>query len=177
MVALKRPCMLVVFGGLPGVGKTTLAKQFVASIRAAYIRIDTIEQKLKSQGCLHTGTEGYELAYALAAENLKLGMSAVADSVNPISITRQAWRDVASMAGAQLLEVEIICSDRAEHQRRVEQRTADIEGHELPTWAEVEARHYELWQGCDVVIDTARLSLQECMARIIAAHDFKLSGG
>ncbi len=36
--------MLIVFGGLPGTGKTTLARAFAQRRRATYLRIDTIEQ-------------------------------------------------------------------------------------------------------------------------------------
>ena len=40
--------MLVVFGGLPGTGKTTLARQVADRLGATYLRIDTIEQALRS---------------------------------------------------------------------------------------------------------------------------------
>lgn len=34
---------------------------------------------------------GYCVAYALAEENVRLGRSVVADSVNPLNLTRDAW--------------------------------------------------------------------------------------
>ena len=39
---------LVVFSGLPGTGKTTVAKALAATLGAVYLRIDTIEQAMKS---------------------------------------------------------------------------------------------------------------------------------
>jgi predicted kinase len=63
---------LVVFGGLPGTGKTTLSRELARRHAATHLRIDTIEQALRSAG--HTvGPMGYVIANALAAENLKLG--------------------------------------------------------------------------------------------------------
>jgi predicted kinase len=70
--------------------------------------------------------EGYSVAYAIAEDNLRLGRIVIADCVNPWPLTRDAWRSVADRAGARAVEVEIVCSDRAEHRRRVESRAADI---------------------------------------------------
>lgn len=42
--------MLYIFGGLPATGKSELSKYLASSIGAAYIRIDSIEQKLRNAG-------------------------------------------------------------------------------------------------------------------------------
>jgi predicted kinase len=84
--------MLIVFGGLPGTGKTTLARALSKERQAVYLRVDTIEQALRSSGMLagDVGPAGYLVAYALADSNLLLGRDVVADSVNPLAITRAA---------------------------------------------------------------------------------------
>ena len=69
--------------------------------------------------------QGYMVLYALAEDNLKLGLPVVADCVNPLPVTREAWHDVAQNGGSECLDVEVICSDVAEHQRRVEVRHDD----------------------------------------------------
>jgi predicted kinase len=80
--------MLVVFGGLPGTGKTTVARLVAARLRAAYLRIDAIEQAMRSAGVLaapgEVGPAGYMAAYALAEANLRLGLTVVADCANPL---------------------------------------------------------------------------------------------
>ena len=57
--------MLIVFGGLPGVGKSSVARLVAARLRAVYLRVDTIEQALRDAGARPL-TEGYVGAYALA---------------------------------------------------------------------------------------------------------------
>ncbi|MDX1932544.1 MAG: AAA family ATPase [Capsulimonadales bacterium] len=147
--------MLYVFGGLPGTGKTTLARSLAGSRRAVYLRVDTIEQAIRDAGGRMDGPEGYHIAYRLAVENLRIGLSVVADTVNPLRITREAWRTVAKEALSPFVEIEVVCSDPEEHRARVENRIADIEGFSLPTWEDVLRRFYETWDGDRIVLDTA----------------------
>lgn len=76
--------MLIAFGGLPDTGKTTVAQTLARKLAAVYLRIDTFEQAIKS--CSRGGTEieaaGYVTAYAVASDNLRLGVTVIADSVN-----------------------------------------------------------------------------------------------
>jgi len=39
--------VLVIFGGLPGVGKTTIAQELARQIGAMHVRIDSIEQAIR----------------------------------------------------------------------------------------------------------------------------------
>jgi len=140
---------------------------------AVYLRIDTIEQSLRDNGIAVDGGEGYEVAYQIALDNLSLGLSVVADSVNPLSVTRKAWRKVAANAGSMFCEIEIICSDRSEHRKRVESRTTDIVGLSLPSWQEVLDREYERWTGDRIVIDTAHKSEKESKKALMKALKFE----
>ena len=146
--------MLLILGGLPAVGKTAIATGLARDIKAIHLRIDSIEQALRNARVTISGPEGYVVAYAIAEDNLRLGHTVIADSVNPVEVTRAAWRQVAHRAGQRYIEIEIVCSDQAEHRRRVESRIADIVGHQLPTWQQVCTREYEPWPA-GIVIDTA----------------------
>lgn len=156
--------VLVALTGLPGSGKTTVARELAARLGAVHVRVDVIETALETSGVIDAAggweafpAAGYAVAYALAADHLRAGTSVVADTVNPISITREAWRGVAHDTGTRILEVEVVCSDEAEHRRRVEAREADIPGHAEPTWEDIVEREYEpLALGSDALrVDTA----------------------
>jgi predicted kinase len=161
--------VLVVLGGLPGTGKTTVARELARRLGAAHVRVDSIEQALRDAGCTgEMGPLGYAAGCAVAADQLVLGHAVVADSVNPIEVTRSAWRAVGGRIGVPVLEVELTCSDQAEHRRRVAERRADIEGFRLPSWADVVARTYDPW-AADLTLDTARLGADEVAGLVVEA--------
>jgi len=160
--------MLIVLGGLPGIGKTTIARALAAGFLRAYLRIDTIEQALiRSRALDEPGPAGYAVACELARSNLALGMSVIADCVNPLPVTREAWRAVAADTSSGLLELEIVCSDPAAHRRRVEGRKADIPGHVPPTWEAVARHEYAAWTTSRLVIDSAFVSTSEAATLIL----------
>ncbi|HVG73037.1 MAG TPA: AAA family ATPase [Vicinamibacterales bacterium] len=157
--------MLIVMSGLPGVGKTAISRELAIATGAVHLRIDSIEQALRSAGWRVEG-EGYAVAYALAADNLALGRTVIADCVNPWPLTRAAWRAVAERSGVRAVEIEVVCSDPAEHRRRVEQRQPDIDGQQLPSWQDVVERDYRPWDDPRLVLDTARSGIAECVQAI-----------
>ncbi len=162
--------MLIVLSGLPGTGKTTIARELARELAAVYLRIDSIEQAMRGAGRPVEG-EGYSVAYAVAEDNLRLDRIVIADCVNPWLLTRSEWRAVAEQVCVPSLDVEIVCSDAQEHKRRVETRAADITGHRLPTWQEVIERDYCAWDSERIVIDTTRLSVEESVRTILAGGE------
>lgn len=157
---------LVVFSGLPGTGKSTIACELARQLRAVWLRIDTIETAIADEATPITD-EGYRAACALAVDNLRLGLDVVGDSVNPWMQTRDAWRDAGLAADARVVEIEVVCSDTVEHRGRVETRTVEVPGLTPPTWDDVTSRDYRPWTRERLVIDTAGRSVDACVAEII----------
>jgi predicted kinase len=155
--------MLIIIGGLPGAGKTTVARELARQIGAAHIRIDSIEQAIRDAGVLRQpiNEAGYRVGYAVAEDNLRVGRTVIVDSVNPLAVTRDAWLAVANRAHVSAMEIEITCSDATEHRQRVETRVSDIAGLRPPTWQEVVSRDYESWNRERLVIDTAGQSVDQ----------------
>lgn len=160
---------LFIFAGLPGTGKTTLAQRLAQITGAAYLRIDTVEQALRDLCGIHVQGEGYRLSYRVAADNLSLGLNVVADSCNPIELTRREWQQVAEDTGAAFVNIEVVCSDKHEHRRRVEERRSNAQEQHLPTWQEVDQREYHPWSVDRIVIDTAGRSVAQSMDELLAA--------
>jgi predicted kinase len=160
--------MLIVFGGLPGTGKTMIAKELARQLDGVYLRIDSIEQAICDSVVMDKDLydAGYRVGFAVAEDNLRLGRTVIADSVNPLAVTREAWLAVAHRAQVTALEIEVKCSDPEEHRRRVISRRADIPALRLPTWEEVLSRDYEPWEREHLVIDTASQSVEQSVKMI-----------
>ena len=160
--------VLVVIGGLPATGKSTIATVLAGQTATPYIRVDRIEQAIVDWSPLShpLGPVGYAVAHELAQEQLRLGLDVIVECVNPVAVTRDGWLGTAAAAGAVLVEVEVICSDKAEHRRRVETRTSDVEGLAKPTWMAVVEREYEPWTRERLVIDSTTTAPQTAVDRI-----------
>lgn len=158
---------LYIFAGLPGAGKSSLAKELAKVIGAVYLRIDTVEQAIRDLCEIQVEGEGYRLSYRVASDNLEIGNSVVADSCNPIELSRKEWNKVAENSGASCVNIEVVCSDVSEHKRRVETREPEVIGLQLPTWEQVKNREYHSWHCSRMVIDTASKSTHECVDEIL----------
>lgn len=167
---------LIIFAGLPATGKTTIARELARALGAVYVRIDSIEQAMRDSRGRDEPLDdtGYRVAYAVAEENLSLGRCVVADSVNPLKLTREAWLEVAARTHVCACEVEVMCSDAEEHRRRAQTRTADIKGLRLPSWDEIVSREYHAWNREHLVVDTAYRTVDECVGIIRAAIEKRM---
>jgi predicted kinase len=168
---------LVVFGGLPGSGKTALARAVADALAATFIRLDAIEVAISVAGLEPTGAPvGYAVAHAVAADQLRAGRTVVVDAVNPVEVARAGWTRLADESASDLRFVEVTCSDVAEHRRRVESRQPDLPGHVVPTWAQVRELPYEPWHEPGLVVDNLgpiEAGVERILTSLLASCDEK----
>ncbi|TNB49374.1 AAA family ATPase [Martelella lutilitoris] len=162
---------MISFAGLPGVGKTTIARLLARKCPAVFLRVDEIEAVLRAgDPGREIGPLGYEIAAALATSNLRIGQDVIIDCVNPWPLTRAMFARAASAGGAGFLGVEIVCRDKALHRARLEGRVRDIgEGHVEPDWQAVLQRDYAPWPEAALHLDTGELTAERAAVRILAA--------
>ncbi|MEM9975198.1 MAG: AAA family ATPase [Pseudomonadota bacterium] len=149
------PGHLIAFSGLPGTGKSTVARALAADLGAVWLRVDSAEAAIAGSALAPPDLmdAGYAALYALSQDNLALGHTVITDAVNPINLTREAFANAAIEAGARFTQVEVICSDAAEHRARIEAR--HVRDARTPDWATVAARAYDPHTDPHLVIDTA----------------------
>lgn len=151
---------LIIFGGLPGVGKTTIAKLLAQRIKAVYLRVDTIEKTISERlNISDIGKTGYDVMINLARENLELRQNIITDCVNPVALSRHSLQNISK--DCLIVEVEIICSDKNTHQNRIIARGGN------PTWENVQSYNFEPWTTPHFIIDSCQHAPDESVALII----------
>jgi predicted kinase len=176
------PPRLIVLAGLPGVGKSTLAREVAGRLDAAWLRVDRIEAALLRAGIprsFETGLAAYLAVRDLAADQLRLGRDVVVDAVNGVEPARRMWRELSEECHAPRFIVEVSCSDPREHQRRVESRAPPTPPLPKPTWEEVVRCEYEPWEEPRLSLEGAD-PLAENLQRIVgycSLHRIPRAGG
>jgi len=152
---------LIIFSGLPGTGKSTLAEAVGKTFGIPVFAKDWLESSLLQSELKPTradkslGFAGYELLTILAERQLMLGQSVILDSVAASQTIRSTWRQLSEQYHAHYRVIECICSDESFHRARLKGRRRNIPGwHELE-WSEVErVRGYYLpWESERLVLD------------------------
>ncbi len=163
--------VLVIMSGLPGVGKSAIADELGRRLPACVISVDPIEAALLASGIpqsFETGLAAYNVGAAIASQQLRLGMSVIADAANYLEVGRQIWRAAAAEAGVTCFPIEVVCSDDDAHRSRLEGRRRDLEPYPALTWEAVleRRRETESWTFDRLVLDSVR-AVDENVARAI----------
>lgn len=159
--------------GLPAVGKSTIARELARRTGAVWLRVDSMDQAIWASGTAPEDLRDwtYRAGQAVAADNLSLGRDVIADCVNPCREAREGWDDCGRRTRAEVVWLEILCSDPAEHRRRVETRQGDVEGLILPDWAAVAGRDYEAWDRDRLIIETSNRTIEACVGEALGLLD------
>ena len=152
---------LIVFSGVPGVGKSTLADVVGSRLGIPVFATDWLLGALTPFGGRHLDDLldiGAELLTTLAVRQLALGQSAILDHPSENIADRERWRSLARSADAEFIAVHCVCSDPVVHRARLEGRTRGIPGwHDAGVWSNVEQRKasFPPWPDSTLTIDTA----------------------
>ena len=151
--------VLVLMSGLPGVGKSAIADAIGERLPAVVIAVDEIEAAILRSGVdrsFETGLAAYRVGAAIAAHQLDLGASVIADAANYLEVGRQIW--CAAAARAEIRVIEVVCSDEAMHKARLTRRERGLEPFPEPDWDDVMRMRQETepWSLDRLTIDSVR---------------------
>jgi len=152
---------LIVFSGLPGTGKSTLAETVGKQLCIPIFAKDWLEATLLRSDLIPAnenkplGSAGYQLLTMLAERQLMLGQSVILDSVASTQTIRSTWHILSKQYQAGWRVVECICSDESFHRSLLNNRQRNIPGwHELK-WSDVEnvKGYFSPWREERLVLD------------------------
>lgn len=153
---------LIVMTGLPSTGKSSIAKAIGQELGMPVFAKDWLEAALRRCGfaqepgtAQRLGYAAYELISALAEQQLRLGQSAVLDSVASTGSIRSAWRGLAATYSAGWYVIECVCTDPTLHRKRLLSRNRRIPDWPELEWSEVERvqSDYAPWQEEHLILD------------------------
>jgi predicted kinase len=134
-----RSRLLILFSGLPGTGKTILARKVSKHLGIPLLEKDRVQSVLRLHELADRSTaDGYHLILDLAEAQLKLGLSVILDGVFPLDGFRSAAREIAGMNDARFCPVFCYCSDVSVWKKRVEDRVGIVPDWTPVDWEEVE---------------------------------------
>ena len=164
------------FSGLPGSGKTTLARKLTSHLQIPVFSKDRIERVLKADGLTDGGSiTSYHLLLDMADEQLSMGVSVILDAVFPLAGFRHRVREIAQQHDADLFVIHTFCSDEQTYQERMTNRVTYHPGWTPKGWEEVLRLRemYESWSPDDALFVDSIESVDDNLEKIVTTFQLQ----
>lgn len=169
-----KQAQLILFSGLPGSGKTTLARRLAQQLQLPVLAKDRIQAALRAHGLAERATaDGYHLMLDLADEQLALGVGVILEAVFPLPGFRDAARQLARQHGAGFRAIYCYCSDEEVWRQRITGRQ-QLVPHWTPVgWDDVERLRpsFQPWDPQEALFVDSLNEVEENLVRVLRFTD------
>lgn len=138
---------LVIFSGLPGTGKSTLAARLARELRWPLLCIDDVLGEVPENPTVAFWDSKVALLLSLTERQLELGLSVIVDSVF-MNMDRQHAQELARKHHARFRPIYVFISDEDVWKERVTTRYAELNDKDVATWDRIQHQreHFRKWE-------------------------------
>jgi predicted kinase len=128
---------LVIFSGLPGTGKSTLADRLARELRWPLLCIDDVIGEVPENAGVPFWDSKVTILLDLIETQLKLGLSVIADSVF-MNMDRNHAQELARKYNARFLPIHVFVSDESVWKERVTNRFDELKDKDVASWERIQ---------------------------------------
>ncbi len=147
---------LVIFSGLPGTGKSTLAERSAHELRLPLLCIDDVVDKVPENADFSFWDSKISVLLNLVETQLKLDLDVIVDSVF-MNMDRHHAQALARKYQARFMPIHVFMSDEKLWKERVTSRYNELDIPDAATWERIQQqrRHFRKWEpGTALFIDS-----------------------
>jgi predicted kinase len=128
---------LIIFSGLPGTGKSTLANRLARELQLPLLCIDDVIGEVPQNAGIAFWDSRVAILLDLVETQLKLGLSVIADSVF-MNMDRYHARELALKYQARFLPIYVFVSDEDVWKQRATTRYNEMSGKGVASWENIQ---------------------------------------
>lgn len=139
--------MLVIFSGLPGTGKSTLADKLARELRWPLLRIDDVVGEVPENPDVAFWDSKVAILLGLTETQLALGLSVIVESVF-MNMDRNHAQELARKYHAGFRPVYVFVSDDKVWEQRLATRHDEMNNREVATWERIQHQRerFRTWE-------------------------------
>lgn len=147
---------LVIFSGLPGTGKSTLANKLARELHWPLLCIDDVVGDVPQKAGVEFWDSKVAILLRLTEVQLELGLSVIVDSVF-MNMDRNHAQKLARKYGARFRPIYVFLSDEDVWKQRVAERYDEINNRDIAIWERIQHQRerFRSWEsGTALFVDS-----------------------
>lgn len=169
---------LVIFSGLPGTGKSTLAHKLAQELRWPLISIDDVTGEIPENAGIPFWDSRVAVLLRVTEVQLELGLSVIVDSVF-MNKDRNHAQELGRKYAARFRPIYVFLSDEEAWKQRVTARYAEMQNPDVASWERIQHQRerFRQWEpGTALFVDSLESSDRnyESVLSFVMAEDVAL---